>query len=316
MPPRIIVVGSINLDLVLRVPRVPIAGETLAGRSLEYVPGGKGANQAVAASRLGAHVAMVARVGEDASAAAMLRNLAENGVDVELVTPAPAPQGLAVILVDDEGRNAIVLAEGSNGHLRPEDLERAAPAFTGADVALLQNEVRPEATLAAARAAKRAGATVIWNPAPAPDDPSDAMPGVVDIIAPNEHEAEHLTGIAADDPKAAARAAAALRRKGYPISIVTLGAAGAVWASETEMLHQPAYPVEVVDTTAAGDTFLGAIAVALAEHRPPRDAIRFAAAAAALAVTKPGAQPGIPARAEVDALANGERAPLAVNLHA
>ncbi|HEY3412346.1 MAG TPA: ribokinase [Armatimonadota bacterium] len=302
MTPNVVVVGSANMDLVVRAQRAPWPGETVQGRSLDYLPGGKGANQAVAAARLGARTHMVCRVGDDSLGEPVRRNLADNGVDVSRVRiAAGAPQGLAIIIVDDEGQNRIVLAAGSNGMLVPDDIDWAAAVFSPDSLVLLQNEIRLETTIRAAQVAKAAGATVLWNPAPAPDSLPDEMIGCVDVLLPNESEAESLTGIAVHDSPGAHRAAAAIVAKGIPNVVITLGERGALWFNEDEVFELPSFPVSVVDTTAAGDTFAGALAVALAEGRESRDAVRFACGASALAVTKLGAQPGIPTRAQLEA---------------
>ena len=302
MTPNVVVVGSANMDLVVRAHRAPGAGETVQGRSLDYLPGGKGANQAVAAARLGARTYMVCRVGDDSLGEPVRRNLIENGVDISHVRVATGtPQGLAIIIVDDEGQNRIVLAAGSNGALVPDDIDQAASVFTPGSLVLLQNEISLETTIRAAQVAKAAGAAVLWNPAPAPDGLPDEMIGCVDVLLPNETEAECLTGIAVRDSQEARRAAAAIVAKGIPNVVITLGERGALWCNREETFEVPSFAVSVVDTTAAGDTFAGALAVALAEGRDARDAMRFACGAAALAVTKLGAQPGIPTRAQLEA---------------
>jgi ribokinase len=298
----IIVVGSANMDLVVRTPHAPGPGETVQGRSLTYMPGGKGANQAVAAARLGAPTRMIARVGDDSLGEPVRKNLAENGVDVSHVSVAHrTPQGLAIIVVDDQGQNRIVLAAGSNGALLPEDVDAASDVFTPGALVLLQNEVRLDTTIRAAQAATAAGAMVLWNPAPAPDGFPEELLGCVDVLLPNESEAERLTGIEVRDDLGVRRAAAALLGKGFPHVVVTLGERGALWFSREGVIHVPAFVVDVVDTTAAGDTFAAALAVGLAEGMEPADAMRFASGASALAVTKLGAQPGMPSRAQLDA---------------
>jgi len=298
----IVVVGSANMDLVVRVSHAPSAGETVQGRSLDYLPGGKGANQAVAAARLGARTLMVARVGDDSLGEPVRQNLVSNGVDTSYVSVAPGrPQGIALILVDDEGQNRIVVAAGSNAALLPADVDAAKAAFTPDTLVLLQNEVGLETTIRAAQAAKEAGATVLWNPAPAPDGLPDEMLGCVDVLMPNESEAERLTAIAVNDSAGARRAAAALVSKGIPNVVITLGERGALWCNRDETFEIPAFPVPVVDTTAAGDTFAAGLAVALAEGLDAHAAMRFACGASALAVTQLGAQSGIPTRAQLDA---------------
>lgn len=296
----IVVVGSVNLDMTLQTERAPEAGETVRARSLVYAPGGKGANQAVAAARLGGAVRMISRVGDDAAGASCLRNLADNGVDTTAVRPAPdTPQGLAVIILEQGGENRIVIAEGSNAALSPADVEAARPVFEGAAAVLLQNEVSLETTRAAARAARAAGAAVIWNPAPAPKDLPDDLADGLDILLVNEGEAAALAGLPTGSGRDAERAAEALRGRGCRVVVVTLGRDGALWMDANGPVRVPGVPAEVVDTTGAGDTFAGALAVALSEGMAAREALRFANAAAALSVARAGAQGGMPTREEM-----------------
>jgi ribokinase len=301
----IVVVGSINLDIVTRVETAPRGGETLRGQSVDYVPGGKGANQAVAAARLGAAVRMVARVGDDPFGPAMRENLSVNGVDVSAVAATSGtPTGVAVITVEASGQNRIIIVAGANGALTPDDVDAAGDAFAGASYVLLQNEVSPAVTVRAAQRARAAGAKVVWNPAPAPDAVPPGLIGTVDILVPNESEAERLSGEPVRDETSALEAARELRASGFRTVVITLGSAGALWSGADGVFRVPAFPVNVVDTTAAGDTFVAGLAVGLSEGMPPRDAMRFASASAALAVTRLGAQAGIPTRAEVEALLN------------
>lgn len=299
----IVVVGSINLDIVARVETAPRGGETLKGRSVDYVPGGKGANQAVAAARLGAPVRMVARVGDDPFGPAMRENLSSNGVDVSAVAVTPdTPTGVAVITVEASGQNRIIIVAGANGALTPDDVDAAGDVFAGARYVLLQNEVNPSVTVRAAQRARAAGAKVVWNPAPAPEAVPPGLIGIVDVLVPNESEAARLAGDAVTDEATAIEAARELRASGFRTVVVTLGSAGALWSGSDGVFTVPAFPVQAVDTTAAGDTFVAALAVGLSEGMPPRDAMRFASAAGALAVTRLGAQAGIPTRAEVEEL--------------
>lgn len=294
-PGRVVVVGSLNCDLVTRAPRRPARGETLTGSGFETFVGGKGANQAIAAARAGASVSMVGRVGDDPFASVIEGKLAEAGVDARFVVRDRGSRtGVADILVEDSGDNSIVVVPLANGRLCAADVEAAGALFEGARVVLLQLEVPLEAVAAAARAAKAAGATVILNPAPAAPLPAGLLADV-DWLTPNETE---LALLAPGEPDAAVRA---LLARGPSHVVVTLGDQGARWSGDPAPI--PAFRVPVVDTTAAGDAFCGALAAALARGAAPREALRFASAAGALACTKLGAEPSLPHRADVEALA-------------
>ncbi|MEV4837917.1 ribokinase [Nonomuraea sp. NPDC049486] len=290
----ITVFGSANMDLVAYVGRAPKLGETVTGRDFRTVPGGKGANQAIAAARAGAPVTFLGAVGEDAFGAEMRDTLAGAGVDVGLLRRAPGVSGIAHIVVDDEGGNSIIVVPGANGTVTgPTAAERAVIAASRA--LLLQLELPMPAVTAAARAAREAGVPVILTPAPAQPLP-EALLDAVTLLLPNEHEAAGITGAA--DPGAALDKL--LER--VEEAVITLGSQGALYGSRAgERLHVPAVPVKAVDTTAAGDTFAGALAVARAEGRPAAEALRFAAAAAALSVRREGASTSMPLRAEIDA---------------
>ena len=307
MPARVTVVGSLNMDLVVRAPRIPRPGETIIGGEFRTVPGGKGANQAVAAARLGAQVAMVGRVGGDAFGGLLLENLAAAGVDPAFVTRDPqAATGVALIEVDDAGQNSIVVVSGANMRLAPADVEAAAAAIGVADVLLLQLESPLETVTRAAQVAHARGVTVILNPAPARPVPAGLL-GLVDVLIPNESETALLTGLPVGDQEEAQAAAAALRRMGVATVILTLGERGALLAYEGGAELFPAFDVTPVDTTAAGDAFVGGLAVALAEGRPLREAVRWGNAAGALATTRLGAQPSLPTRQALDdMLAHGK----------
>jgi ribokinase len=297
----VVVIGSLNMDLVVRVPHLPAPGETLAAHRFAHVAGGKGGNQAVAAARLGARVAMIGRVGADGNGAALRAGLAAEGIDCRaLAVSATSPTGVALISVDDEGRNSIVIVAGSNGELTPQDIAAQEPLLAAADVLVCQLET-PSATVRAALAAgRRLGKTVILNPAPAAGPlPADWLP-LVDFLIPNEIEAAALTGLPIGSPAQASEAALMLRRQGARNVLVTLGAAGVMAALEAGATHFEAPRVTAVDTTAAGDTFIGALAAQLARGEQVGAAIRFAGRAAALSVTRPGAQPSIPTLAELD----------------
>ena len=300
---RVTVVGSLNMDLVARAPRLPQPGETLAGRTFAQVAGGKGGNQAVAAARLGAQVSMLGCVGADANGAQLRAGLEAEGIDCSALETGREATGVALIVVDDASQNAIVIVAGSNGEVTPATIDRHESMLASADVVICQLETPPATVHAALAAARRLGKTVILNPAPATGPlPADWLP-LIDYLIPNELEAATLTGLPVDSPEDAARAAAALRAAGARNVLVTLGARGvhaALDGADARMYDAP--KVKAVDTTAAGDTFIGGFAARLAQGDSVDAAIRFAQRAAALSVTRAGAQPSIPRRAEVDAL--------------
>ncbi|MDP5291593.1 ribokinase [Oceanimonas sp. CHS3-5] len=295
------VTGSINIDHVIRLPQFPRPGETLTGRDYRIVPGGKGANQAVAAARAGAVTQLVACVGDDAMAKDLVAGFAADGINTSAIDAvAGVNTGVALIQVSDAGENTIALAAGANAELIPERLERHASALHCRQL-LLQLEIPLETNLAAAQIAKAQGATVVLNPAPAQTLP-DTLLAMVDMITPNETEAERLTGVAVNDEAGAAAAARVLHDRGIAIVIITLGARG-VWLSEAGHGRRiPGFAVQAVDTTAAGDTFNGALVAALQQGQALEPAVRFAQAAAAISVTRPGAQTSVPFRAEIEAL--------------
>jgi ribokinase len=299
---RILVVGSSNTDMIVRLNRLPGPGETVIGGKFSTAPGGKGANQAVGAARAGAEVTFIGRVGRDAFGASALENLKGDGINVSHVArDRAAPSGVAFICVADGGENSIAVASGSNDCLSVADVRRASAAFRGADIVLVQLET-PLATVAAAiDLAAKAGATVILNPAPARPLP-DRLLRKVSILTPNEHEAELLTGVKVVGRPSAARAADILLRRGVGTVIVTLGRRGAFVARGSIREWMAAFKVQAVDTTAAGDIFNGALAVGLGEGLELSDAVRFAQAAAAISVTRAGAQPSAPRRSEIERL--------------
>ena len=302
--PEIVVAGSANLDLVVEVETVPVAGETVLGGDLRRIPGGKGANQAVAAARLGRRVTMIGRVGDD-DAGSVLRSAMESaGVDTTyLLATEGTPSGTALIAVGADGDNAIVVSPGANGRLTAVDVEAAADALTAADVVLLQLEVPLEAVSAAVRCA---GGTVVLNPAPAPATmlPSELLDGV-DVIVPNQTELATMAGHAGLSPigDVDPETAVALAR-GLPIAaaVVTLGAAGAIVVTPTDATHVPAPAVTPVDTTAAGDAFCGALADALVGGADLVRATEWAVRVGAAATLRHGAQPSLPTRDEVEHL--------------
>ena len=295
MAGHIVVVGSLNMDLVVRAPRHPQPGETLLGAEFRTFPGGKGANQAVAAARLGGQVKLIGRVGADAFGDALLETCTRDGVDTRHVERLEdAPTGVALITVDDAGQNTIVVVPGANGKLSPPDLLAAAPAFEGASVVVMQLEVPLLTVIYAADLARRHGARVVLNPAPAQPLSATGLEQV-DVLIPNQSEAALLTGCAS-----AGDAARRLIALGVRSVVVTMGERGVLIAEGETATLLPAHQVSVLDTTAAGDAFVGAFAVALAEGRTVLEAAAWGNAAGALAVTRAGAQPSLPARAELE----------------
>jgi ribokinase len=301
--PRVLVVGSANVDFTVALPRLPRPGETVSEGTLLVARGGKGANQAVAARRLGAEVRLVACVGEDASGRDVRQALAGEGIGVEaIVTTAQAATGTALIVVDAEGRNQIAVAPGANRALTVADIDRHDADFAWAEVVVCSLEVPLATAHRALECARRRGALTILNPAPLPDHGLDFL-NLADYVTPNESEAARLTGLPLADLEGAAAAAAAIHALGAAHAIVTLGAGGAVGEGVGGRVHVPAFEVTAIDTTGAGDAFNGALAVALAEGRALAAALRFANAAAALACTRRGAQPSLPTRHEVERFA-------------
>ena len=296
MTAHVTVVGSLNMDLITRAPHIPEPGETIIGTDFRTAPGGKGANQAVAAARLGAKVAMVGRVGNDAFAVELLDTLSTADVDHRFVVRDPeAATGVALIVVEDTGQNSIVVASGANMRLAPADVEAAEAAISSADVLLLQLESPLETVTRAAELAHAHGVQVILNPAPTRPLPA-ALLALVDVLIPNESETALLTGLPVGSDAEAEAASAALRSMGVGTVILTLGERGAMFALEGEAGLVSAFTVTPVDTTAAGDAFVGGFAVALAEGQALAEAVRWGNAAGALATTKLGAQPSLPAR--------------------
>lgn len=301
----VIVFGSINMDLVVRTPRLPVRAETITGYKFFTAPGGKGANQAVAAARLNGPTKMVGRVGGDAFGQELRQNLADAGVDVSPVfVDAEVTSGVAMIAVDDQAQNNIIIVPGANGRVGQEDIERLEAHLADAEVILLQLEVPLEATIAAARLARQRGITVVLDPAPAQELPAELYT-LVDIITPNEVEAGQLVGVAVKSHEDAARAAKMLLSLGVKKVIVKMGALGIVYAeAEGEPTFVPVFEVEAIDTVAAGDAFNGGLAAALVAGHDLPVAIRWGAAAGALSTTKLGAQPSMPKRSELEAFLN------------
>lgn len=303
MPPRIVVVGSSNTDLVVRAPSLPAAGQTVLGTSFFRAAGGKGANQAVAAARLGARVAMVARVGGDEFGETSLANLDREGIDTTFVVRDPdAPSGVALIVVGEEGENAIAVAPGANARLVPEDIDRAAKEIEAADILLVQLETPLPAVAHAVGLAKDAGVPTVLNPAPAAALDLRILRDL-SVLTPNVGEAIALAERKGSGVDAARVAAQQLRAAGVRRVVVTLGREGVLLEGDGMSAVLPACSVAAVDTTAAGDAFNGALAVALAEGASLFAAAEFANRAAALSTTREGAQPSLPTRAEVEAFA-------------
>jgi len=299
----ICVVGSANTDMVVRVPRLPGRGETVLGGEFVTAGGGKGANQAIAARRLGAEVCFVARLGQDAFGDAALAAYRTEGLRTDLIGRDPeAPSGIALILVEDDGENQIAVAPGSNARLSAEDVRRARPAIAGSDILVVQLEVPLDAVRAALEEARQAGVRTILNPAPAPAAPlADDLYPLVDVLNPNRSEAGALVGAPVVDVASAESAARRLLDRGVGGVVVTLGREGALVVAHGVVRPIPAYPVASVDATGAGDAFTAGLAVALARRATLVEAAGYASAVAALATAKVGAQPSLPTAGEVAA---------------
>ncbi|EWG69221.1 MULTISPECIES: ribokinase [unclassified Enterobacter] len=297
---NLVVLGSINADHILNLESFPTPGETVTGNQYQVAFGGKGANQAVAAGRSGANIAFIACTGDDDTGERVRKQLASDNIDIAPVSVvAGESTGVALIFVNAEGENVIGIHAGANAALTTERVEAQRVLIGGAEALLMQLESPVESVLAAAKIAHENHTTVVLNPAPA-RVLSDELLALVDIITPNETEAEKLTGIRVENDDDAARAARALHDKGIGTVIITLGSRG-VWASVNgEGRRVPGFKVKAIDTIAAGDTFNGALVTALLEGMRMDDAIRFAHAAAAIAVTRKGAQPSVPWRKEID----------------
>jgi ribokinase len=305
----LLVFGSINMDLVARTPRLPAPGETISGYEFFTAPGGKGANQAVAAARLQSPTMMIGRVGGDHFGLELRENLRAAGVDTAAVwVDLEVSSGVAVIAVDDQAQNNIIIVPGANGRVNQEDVDRLSEHLPGARGLLLQLEVPLAPTIAAAKLARRHGVTVILDPAPALDLP-DELYAHVDIITPNEVEAGQLVGFPVKTQADGIQAARLLLAKGVKTAIVKMGALGVAYAAQTDQTGRledqtgfmPAFKVEAIDTVAAGDAFNGGLATALIEGHALVEAIRWGAAAGALSATKTGAQPSMPDRAAFEA---------------
>lgn len=300
--PKIVSLGSINMDRVVRCTRLPLPGETVTSHDSEEVCGGKGANQAVAAARAGGDVSMIGRVGDDDLGRTMLTNLQDFGVDTDCVGVTPGTQsGLAIVAVEQSGQNSILVIPAANGSVSSEDVTASEPLIAEADVILLQMEIPIPAILTAIDIARRNTTRIVFDPAPVPKSHIHQLIQV-DLICPNEHEASELTGRTVDDIQDAERAAHALLQQGAKDVIITLGEKGSAMLSQGKFHHIPAYKIDAIDTTAAGDAFTGALAVRWAETDDLLDAVNFASAAGAIAASSPGAQPSLGDRAQIEAL--------------
>jgi ribokinase len=301
---RIVVVGSFNMDLVVRLPAIPRPGETLLGGVFATYPGGKGSNQAVAAARLGGEVTMIGRVGADAFGDQLLSMARSEGIDTRFVSIDPnEATGVALIEVDAQGQNSIAVASGANFTLTAADVASAFAHLERVDLLVMPLETPIDTIVTAAELARKAGARVVLNPAPAQHLSPELLKNV-DVLIPNEHEAAFMAGIEIRSSQDAHQAAAHLLRSGPRSVIVTMGSHGALIAEaaqpENVYTQTSAFSVKAVDTTAAGDAFVGGLAVGLGEGLSLTDAARLASAAAAISVTRAGAQPSLPTRAEVE----------------
>lgn len=300
---NIAVIGSINTDMVIRSSQIPMSGQTLMGHSFMTTGGGKGANQAVAAVRLGGEVSLIAKIGTDTFGKMSLENFKKEGIHTEHVyTDKNAPSGVAFIVVDDKGENSIVVAPGANAGLNEKDIRNAEDVIAKADIILLQLEIPMTTVAEAISLAKKHNRMVMLNPAPAAPIPEEILRSV-DIIVPNQSETKMLTGITVNDIAAAQQACDVLHSKGVSTVIITMGEQGAYHSSENfKGLVGGFNAGKTVDTVAAGDTFCGGLAIAVAEGKTLQQGVQFANAAAALSVTKAGAQASIPSRTEVESL--------------
>ncbi len=301
MSKKIVVIGSSNTDMIIKTARIPRPGETILGGDFSIAPGGKGANQAVSAARAGGAVTFIARVGEDMFGEQAVNGFIRDNMNVgHIIRYKQAPSGVALICVDEKGENSIAVASGANAQVSPADIHAAEDVIVSAGIVLMQLEIPIETVEVAAGIAAANGVVVILNPAPAQPLGSGLLKNI-SILTPNETEAELLTGIKVEDEQGASDAANDLIAQGVKTVLITLGARGVYAAAPDFRGIIPAFSVaDIVDTTAAGDVFNGVLAVSLAENKPLREAVRYANAAAALSVTKLGAQTSAPYRTEIE----------------
>ncbi|MHC4445527.1 MAG: ribokinase [Planctomycetota bacterium] len=300
MPKNIVVIGSSNTDMILQMDHIPKPGETIIGGDFSMAAGGKGANQAVAAARAGGNVTFIARVGEDMFGEQAVKGFIDDGINVDhLIRDPQAPSGVALIFVAQDGENSIGVASGANGRLSPQDIEAAREVIASADILVMQLETPLDTVRAAAEMASANKVTVILDPAPA-QPLSDDILKHVSIMKPNESEAEILTGEKVQNQEDAKKAAQTLMAHGVKTVLLTMGADGTMIATAEATQLIRSHKVKAVDSTAAGDVFTGSLSVALAEGRELTEAVKFANAAAALSVTKLGAQPSAPTKKEIE----------------
>jgi ribokinase len=299
---KIVVVGSCNTDMVIKADRLPVPGETILGGTFFMNPGGKGANQAVAASRMGGNVTLISKTGNDVFGKQSVMLYTAENIKTDFIYSDPKhPSGVALITVDSQGENCIVVASGANAYLNPSDIDKASDEIENSDLVLMQLEIPIETVEYVAEMASKKGIKVILNPAPA-RALSDNLLKHLYIIIPNKSEAEILSGIKVSDIESAKQAADIISAKGVDIVVITLGSQGALIKEYNEYLFVEAFKVDALDTTAAGDTFCGAFCVGLSEGRSIPEAVKLAARAAAITVTRMGAQASIPYRSELSSL--------------
>jgi ribokinase len=300
MTKNIVVVGSSNTDMIIKLERIPRPGETVLGGEFSIAPGGKGANQAVSAARAGGNVVFIARVGDDIFGEKAVKGFIQDGINVNYIIPDKnAPSGVALIFVDKKGENSIAVAPGSNANLSPDNIKKASDVMAESLIMLIQLEIPIETVKTAVEVAYENKVSVILNPAPAQQLDDDLLKKI-DIITPNETEVEILTGIKIEDGKSIEKAGNMLLEKGIKTVLITIGKRGVYVINRDFKGIISSFDVKPVDTTAAGDVFNGVLAVALSENMSLKDAVRFSNAAAALSVTKLGAQTSAPFRAEID----------------